>query len=121
MQIEQRRLIRTYIVNKIKRLLIMFKYPLSTIFIIIFITVNDVSNKNVHVKPDDSKDDQNTLPVVHENVGPTQINVVEEPKPVNQQYPHAVLFGRTCGGSIISAKWILTAGHWYVNNYNFGM
>ncbi|CAH0723886.1 unnamed protein product, partial [Brenthis ino] len=32
-------------------------------------------------------------------------------KPVNEIYPSAVLFGRTCGGTIISPKWILTAGH----------
>ncbi|KOB71952.1 Scolexin B, partial [Operophtera brumata] len=31
--------------------------------------------------------------------------------PVNERFPHAVLFGSTCGGTIISSKWILTAGH----------
>ncbi|KAG6441751.1 hypothetical protein O3G_MSEX001951 [Manduca sexta] len=30
---------------------------------------------------------------------------------VNERYPHAVLFGGTCGGTIISPTWILTAGH----------
>ncbi|XP_045449380.1 scolexin B-like [Melitaea cinxia] len=34
-----------------------------------------------------------------------------EQKPVNEQFPSAVLFGRTCGGTIISPTWILTAGH----------
>lgn len=33
-------------------------------------------------------------------------------KPVNERFPHAVLFGGTCGGTIISPTWILTAGHW---------
>lgn len=42
-----------------------------------------------------------------------------EPKPVNEQFPTAVLFGRTCGGTIISPTWILTAGHWYVFKQNF--
>ncbi|CAH2085669.1 unnamed protein product [Euphydryas editha] len=34
-----------------------------------------------------------------------------EQKPINEQFPTAVLFGRTCGGTIISPTWILTAGH----------
>ncbi|CAH0673883.1 unnamed protein product [Spodoptera exigua] len=36
---------------------------------------------------------------------------VLEPQPVNERFPHAVLFGGTCGGTIISPTWILTAGH----------
>lgn len=38
---------------------------------------------------------------------------------VHERFPHAVLFGRTCGGSIISENWILTAGHWYAYSHIF--
>ncbi|GBP87489.1 Scolexin B [Eumeta japonica] len=32
-------------------------------------------------------------------------------RPLQERFPHAVLFGGTCGGTIISDTWVLTAGH----------
>ncbi|XP_050666973.1 scolexin B-like isoform X1 [Leptidea sinapis] len=48
-------------------------------------------------------------------VSVTKVEVVplqhDTSRPVNERYPSAVLFGGTCGGTIIDAKWILSAGH----------
>lgn len=94
------------------------------VIIIILFTANEVIiSKDVHVKPEDSKDIKNSLTATKESDEPAVVvatstekventNNVQVTKAVNELFPHAVLFGGTCGGSIISAKWILTAGHW---------
>lgn len=97
---------------------------LNIITITILFAANEIiSSKDVHVKSDDSKDIQNSLTVAKETE-PTAVVVatstekveekqnIEMTKAVNELFPHAVLFGGTCGGSIIGAKWVLTAGHW---------
>ncbi|KAM3967064.1 scolexin B [Aphomia sociella] len=57
----------------------------------------------------DEKNQLRELKVINGNI--PEINGVTADIPINEKYPHAVLFGGTCGGSIISPKWILSAGH----------